>query len=282
MRSRMTMMLAAGVLAATPAAAWQAGQVGDAAAATSPGQKGLAEQCTARKFETTVLLPGRSSRVRICGKPGQTSAEWIETLRDSVRKTEASEAMAPAVRKQIVAALKAEIAALESPAVAGLAPPAGIARIQIEPAPVEAREPQPRYSSLPPLPTPKKAPPVAFGGSHVGGAASAPTALSLPRLRVRCAVPGQSYGECGELDSNIALAVFAEENLAAGTSLRFVRRDKPRAEIDLSGLQKGQSLRRKLPDSVCSGVIRSKVEIEIVSKGRVADTLGPYPLNCGS
>ena len=78
------------------------------------------------------------------------------------------------------------------------------------------------------------------------------------------------------------MLVRADENLGAGTSLRFVRGGDQRAELQLGQLQKGGTIREKLPARVCSGVLRGKVEVQIVSKNQVADTLGPYALYCGS
>lgn len=76
--------------------------------------------------------------------------------------------------------------------------------------------------------------------------------------------------------------IRADEDLAAGTSVRFLRGGEERAELDLGSLKKGGSLRERLPGRVCAGVLRGKVEVQILSKGRVADTLGPYALYCGS
>ena len=92
------------------------GAADEAAAAPAPELKALADSCSAHKFETIVTIEGRrrGSKVKICGEPGQTDADWLNTLRDSVRKTEADAAMAPALRSQIVTALKAEIARLEA------------------------------------------------------------------------------------------------------------------------------------------------------------------------
>ena len=76
--------------------------------------------------------------------------------------------------------------------------------------------------------------------------------------------------------------IRADEDLAAGTSLRFLRGGDMRAELDLGTLKKGESLREKLPARVCSGVLRGTVQVQILSKSQVAETLGPYPLHCGS
>ena len=39
---------------------------------------------------------------------------------------------------------------------------------------------------------------------------------------------------------------------------------------------------RDRPGRVCAGVMRGKVQVQILRKDRVADTLGPYNLYCGS
>jgi hypothetical protein len=49
-------------------------------------------------------------------------------------------------------------------------------------------------------------------------------------------------------------------------------------------------MREKLPGRVCAGVLRGKVQIQVLNDGRVADTLGPTlstavpeaPFNSGS
>lgn len=273
--ARMSLILAAFGLAVAGAA----GQGEGTARAEAPtALETLAESCSAHKFETmvmTVTLEGqtRGSRVKICGKEGQTDAGWLVTLKDSVRKTETNEELAPAVREQIVAALKVEIARLEaSTAITAIAPTATIA---VSHEPVTVPEAAPQYSSVPPLPTPlpRRAAP---------GASPASAPLVRPRLRVSCALPHEDFAACAKLERETQLTIRAEEDLAAGTSVRFLRGGDARAELDLGMLKKGGSLRERLPARVCSGVLRGKVQVQILSKGRVADTLGPYPLYCGS
>ena len=72
----------------------------EAAPEPAPELKALAEACTAHKFETIVIAEGsrRGSKVKICGEEGQSDADWLNTLRDSARKTEADAAMAPGLR----------------------------------------------------------------------------------------------------------------------------------------------------------------------------------------
>ena len=55
-----------------------------------------------------------------------------------------------------------------------------------------------------------------------------------------------------------------------------------RAELDLGTLRKGETMRERLPTKVCSGVLRGKVQIQVLNAGKVTDTLGPYALYCGS
>lgn len=78
------------------------------------------------------------------------------------------------------------------------------------------------------------------------------------------------------------MLIRADEDIAEGTSLRFLRGGTSRAELSLGALSKGQSMREKLPGRVCAGVMRGRVEVQVLSKGRVAETLGPYALYCGS
>ncbi len=245
----------------------------DAASEPRPELKSLAESCAAHKFETIVMSEGRGrgSRVRICGKAGQTDAEWLNTLRDSIRQTEANDELSLPVKDQIVAALKAEILRLER---AVSSPPATtITGLSSEIAP--PREPAPQYSTLPPLPAPK---------SRVAGSiANAPAApLEKPRLSINCALPREAFAGCARLERETQLMIRADEDVAAGTSVRFLRGGDARAELDLGPLKKGVSMREKLPGRVCSGVLRGKVQLQILSKGQVVETRGPYALYCGS
>ncbi len=55
----------------------------------------------------------QQSKVKLCGKEGQSDADWIGTLKDAVAKLGANKEMPAAVRDQIVTALKTEISRLE-------------------------------------------------------------------------------------------------------------------------------------------------------------------------
>jgi hypothetical protein len=274
---RMPLILAGFGLAPTSALAEQAEPAPEAAAEPSLKLKALADSCAAHKFETIVTLEGRKrgSRVRICGEPGQSDASWLNTLRSSIKQTQANDTLAQPVKDQIVSALNAEIERLESIAAPAAAAPAS-STLVMSAEPVAPPEPAPQYSLVPPLPAPK--PRVATAAS-----ASASTApVVKPRLTLRCALPRESFAGCSRLQRETQVLVRADEDLAEGTRLRFLRGGDQRAEIDLGPLRKGDSWREKLPGRVCSGVLRGKVEVQVLSKNQVADTLGPFALYCGS
>ena len=99
-----------------------------AAAAQEPAlaaEDEAVQDCSARKFETFVerVVDGapRKSRVKLCGKAGQTDADWIATLEDAIAKVRENIEMPPDARNQIVAAVSAEITRLRDPAAAASA-----------------------------------------------------------------------------------------------------------------------------------------------------------------
>lgn len=273
---RILLILAGFGLWAPNAAAQETGS--EAAPEEPPAQlRALAADCSARKFETLIVVDGsgRAKKVKICGEEGQSDSDWLVTLRDSRSKAAVDETLAEAVRDQIVAALSAEIERLELSAAAPKSEPVTVATIDLPPQPMVVPEASPQYSSVPPLPALK---PRVAGAAPA--AASAP--LPRPRLTLRCALPRETFAECRRLERESQLQVRADEDLAGGISLRFLRGGEVRAELDLGALGKGQSLRERLPGRVCSGVLRGNVEVQVVTKGQVADRLGPYKLYCGS
>ena len=237
--------------------------------------KALADSCTDHKFETVVVVEGsrRGKRVKICGKPGQTDAEWLVTLRDSVRKVEADAAMSGSVKAQIIGALKAEIGRQEI--VAKPASSTALATITLPKEPISVPEAAPQYSSVPPLPAP-------LPRAAVTAASVSKPPVVRPRLTIRCASPRERFGDCARLERETQLLIHADEDIAGGTSLRFLRGGDHRAELDLGPLRKGESMRERLPTRVCSGTLRGEVQVQILSKSQVAETLGPYSLYCGS
>lgn len=273
---RIALILAGFTLWATSAFA-QDGMGEVAGEQPAPELEALAQSCNAFKFETIIVVDGsgRGKKVTICGEEGQSDADWLVTLRDSASKAAADQSMAEAVKDQIVAALGAEIERLEQLAKAPAPAPVTVATINLPPQPLVVPEATPQYSSVPPLPAPK---PRVAGAAPT--AASAPVAR--PRLTLRCALPLESFAGCARLGRETQLMIRADEDLASGISLRFLRGGEIRAELDLGSLRKGESLREKLPGRVCSGVLRGRVEVQVLSKSRVAETMGPYSLYCGS
>jgi hypothetical protein len=253
--------------------------------------------CNARMVEVPVTLTSKTggpkqSKVKICGKVGQTDADWANTLKDAIAKVEANVRMAPAIKEQIVSGLKLEIAKLPAAAAAVVAPPAVVPRSEPAPsivpvatAPLVPNAPATtgpvEYSALPPMPAPLPAVTVASAAT-----AAAPPLLPAPRMTFRC-LSANTYGSqsaCDLLERDTLMTVLADEDLPSGTSLRFMRRGDNRAEVDLTPLRRGQSQRFALPLRVCQGVTGSRVEIEVVRAAKpssqVVDTRGPFELRC--
>ena len=271
------------ILSGPASAQGSSGPVSGVATEPDAAVKALADSCSARKFETIVpVAPGRGSRVRICGVPGQNDAEWLVTLKDSLAKTESNAAMEPAVREKIVAALQAEIDRLESEAaMASRAALAEDAAIDLPSEPVAPHETAPQYSTLPPLPAQKRPAPANLAGGAAGASrAQEAEPVAGLNMTVRCGLPGETFDSCAKLRGETRLLVQAGEDIAAGTVMRFVRDGDMREEIELGALKKGAAQRYKLPGRVCRGVFRGRVEVQLVTKGRVSETLGPYPLDC--
>lgn len=259
-------------------------------AAVTPAGDGLAKSCAARKFETVVEITMKSGvtrgkKVTLCGKEGQTDAEWARTLKDAAAKVEADAKMAPAVKAQITTALGLEIAKVE--AAAAPAPSASIETVTLA-APIKAPEPavnlRSGYTVLPPLP-----PPLKVASKTSPQAANSVPALPKPRLTVRCSVLGER-GQglpCAFIERDTVLTIRADEPLAAGRILRFVRKGDVRGEIALDAMREGQVRRAKVPTRLCTGTLYGKAEIQVVgaAKGgsaQVLDTLGPFALRCGA
>jgi hypothetical protein len=270
--------------------------VAQAAETPSPSVRGTdaatMANCNARMAEipVTVIAKGvpKETKVKICGKVGQTQADWEKTLRDALNKVSADGRMSPSIKDQIITGLKFEIAKLQ-----GAAETKPQSQPQSQPAPLVAQSfaaplaPKPpvdtgraEYSSLPPMPAPLPAVSVA------ALAAAAPPPLPAPKLTFRCLSTESVAGEgpCDMLERGMLVIVRADEDIAAGTSLRFLRRGESRAEVDLATLRRGQSQQFSLPARVCQGVTGSRVEIQVVraagSKNQVVDSRGPYELRC--
>jgi hypothetical protein len=290
-------------LAATAVAAPKAKKAAPPpAGAPSAETQKLMQSCDAHKFETVVNdeVDGKphQSKVKLCGKEGQSDSEWIDTLKDAVEKLNANKEMPASMREQISAALNAEIARLQlkSAQSFGTAPEAdkstaltGIAALPPLPQPKSSQAialPPPRqtvpaapkrdYAALPPLPD-KSAAPVRV---LPGGAASLAAVLPKPRMTLICNNPGQAEGPCTDFTRETTIIVRAGEDLPADTSLRFVRDGEPEADVELAQLKKGKSQHLSFPTDVCRHVAGGRLELRIVRSGQEVGRDGPYNLNC--
>ncbi|HEX3676917.1 MAG TPA: hypothetical protein VHU79_05960 [Sphingomicrobium sp.] len=260
----------------------------------------LMQNCAAHKFETVVktVVDGQpeQSKVKLCGKEGQSEAEWIGTLKDAVTKLDANQDMPEPERNQIVAALDSEIARLEIHGAATLTSPSaskttaldGISPLPPLPqsgqfeassrAPHETPPAIPRrdYAELPPLPTAPVAP------THVliGGVSASTPLLPRPKMRLSCYNPGGTEGPCTGFTRYTLITVQAGEDLPPDTSLRFVRDGDPRADVQLAQVKKGRSMRFAMPGDVCRHAVGGELELRIVRAGQEVGTDGPYDLEC--
>lgn len=248
-----------------------------AAEAPPAAMQKLLQNCDAHKFETVILTmvdgkPHRS-KMKLCGTEGQSDAAWIGTLKDALEKVSVNAQMPQPVRDQIVAALKGEIGRLSIEAVPSTS------RASILPPPRAARPPQNPlsrdYAALPPLSaTPTVAPPRLL-------VPNAPM-LPKPRMTLTCLAPADvaADGPCIAFERDTMVTVRADEDLPAGTNLRFVRNGENRAEVELAQLKRGRSMRFALPREVCSHAVGGTLELRIVRAGQEVGTDGPYNLRC--
>jgi hypothetical protein len=305
--------VAALALTAAAGAAPRAGKPAPPAKAPNSEAAKLVQSCDAHKFETVVheVVDGQphQSRVKLCGKEGQSDADWLVTLRDAVAKVSGNAEMAKPVRDQIVAALNAEINRLEHPvnpllprrksaeksilddlsplpalrqgeqAQASPLPQASQAPAGPLPPPRQVARTAPRedYAALPPLPTAPPAP------VHVlaGGISGTVPMLPKPRMSLTCYTPGETNdGPCTGFTRQTLVTVRAQEDLPAGTSLRFVRDGDPKADVELAQLKKGKAMQFAVPGDVCRHVVGGRLELRIVRSGQEVDSDGPFNLNC--
>ena len=263
-----------------------------ATSAAPVAEPAVVPDCEAHKFEVpiTAMVGGqqKQSKVKICGHVGQSDVEWVATLKDARNKIAANGKMSANMKGQILPPLDLEIARLATVNAPGMlaapplpsAPAASTSILAVPVRPPEAIQPRAEYSALPPMPAPKPA------ISSMPIASSGPPRLPAPRLTLRCLVMnvGSAEGPCDLLERDILVLVRADEDIARGTSLRFLRRGDNRAEVALNQLRRGQVQRFALPARVCQGVAGSQVEIEVVRASgagpQIVDTRGPYELRC--
>lgn len=281
------LLFAAAALALTSGAV---AQKKPASSSASPASKTL-QSCDAHKFETVVdtVVGGEphQSKVKLCGNEGQTEAEWIHTLEDAIAKLDANTEMAPAVRDQIVTAIKAEIARLNSPPTATTTT-IDLARRDVQPS-ISSRPLARDYAALPPLPSAAPPPPRVLGTQAVsasGAVVSALPSIPAPKLSFDCYSPGDIGGDapCTDFVRETMLTIRADEDVPRGVALHFVRNGSDRGEVDLAELRRGRSMRIALPESVCHGFTDGKLDLRLVHEvGGASEDLGtdgPYVLRC--
>jgi hypothetical protein len=259
----------------------------------------LMQSCDAHKFETIVdtTEDGKphKSRVKLCGVEGQSDSDWIGTLKDAIAKLDSNKDMDPAVRDQIVTAIRSEISRIEgtlpggdSAAAFNLAPaPQKMANLDLPPARPIAPPERPLssdYATLPQIPTTPPPPPRVLAPGAVMNASSA-VALHLgpaPKLSYQCYSPGDvgDAAPCTEFDRETMLTISAASDVAKGVALQFVRNGDQRGEVELAGLKRGKSLQIALPESVCEGFTDGRLDLKIVEQGAELKSDGPYSLRC--
>jgi hypothetical protein len=283
-RGKFSLIAGAALLAAAGAAAAQ-GKASSVTDEPSGAIKSLVQNCDAHKFETTVQTIGpdgrpKSSKVRMCGTEGQSDADWIRTLKDAVTKTAENPQMPRTAKEQIIAAVKLEIDRLSQPALQ-LPPGTNIASLSKPKISGDgSATPLSRdFGGLPPLPTASNVePPHVLGPGGTFGPA--------PKLTLRCALAGDEDrpNQCDSIDRDTIMVLRADDAYPRGVAVRFLRHGDSRAETDLPALKPGQTATLRLPRAVCTGVVRSKVEIQALSgaapTGTPAGTIGEYDLRC--
>lgn len=285
--TRTALILLALPFAAAPAAAQQSPDPPSVSTAAAPSGFDLARaqvnNCAGEKFE---FESPSALKVTLCSDKDSTKDEVVRLLNDAASRLEQNLRIPRADRESLVAQIKAKAdevaartgsapsAASASPALQALARPAPTVPISGD-----------DISELPPLPPPLPETTV----TQTAVTAATMPVLPAPRLDIQCYTPGDlgDGAPCGNFQRGTTLIVRAGENLPSGTSLRFVRDDEPRGDVQLTAMKRGQSTRLALPNGICHGVVGAELRIEIVRSAsaapggeQVVDTLGPYQLGC--
>ena len=230
-------------------------------------QKAL-ENCGSRRFVASAEYQEdgkpRRTGVTLCAQPGDTENMWISRLEKSAASLATQQRIPESARSKLVADIQKEVARLKSAQRRTI--PAADALV----------------ANVPAMPAPLPPKPVVPVGTYV-----APSLLSAPNVAVRCLNEGgqRDRGEdCdGQIRRETILALESSENMTTPALIRFIRKGQVREEVQLGTLRQGQLVRMRLPRSVCKGVVRSQLELEIVaatSKPSAAQTEGPYELRC--
>jgi hypothetical protein len=238
-------------LAATLAAAGVAAAQNPPAAPPQSAQPFAA--CEGQRFEFKTGVEPHATKITLCSKKDASKDDLVRMLDSAAAKIQALDKLPEEKRAALVAQIKAKIMEIEATNAVTPALPLAV--------PV-----------APPIPTPIPAKPLPI----------ATRILTKPRLTLECYTPGEvgSGGPCITLERETLLTVRADDNLTAGTRLRFVRKGRVRGELLLAQLRTGQSLRMKMPLELCAGAAGGQVEIQLINGGAVVDTLGRYQLRC--
>jgi len=253
---------ASGQGASVPAAAPAQGEV-----TREQAQKALAN-CGTRRFVASAEYQedgkARRTGVTLCSQPGDTEDMWISRLEKSAASLATQQRIPESARTKLVADIHREIARLKNAQRRSI--PAADALV----------------ANVPAMPAPLPPKPVIPVGTY-----AAPSLLSAPNVSVRCLNEGgpRDRGEdCdGQIRRETILALESSENMTSPALIRFIRKGHLREEVRLGALRQGELVRMRLPRSVCKGVVRSQLQLEIVaatSKPSAAQTEGPYDLRC--
>jgi hypothetical protein len=255
------------------------------------------QDCSAHKFETVVerIVDGepRQSRIRLCGQKGQSDSDWIVTLEDAIAKLRANPGLPAETRGQAIAALEREIARLRNPFAGTATAAAPTLTPRAAPRPRDLRD---EYATLPAIPPPAQAEPVAPPPANLSEAApivqptspvvARPVVSSVPTvapgLEFVCYVPGDMAGPapCLDFQRDTLITIRAKGEVPAGTQIHFERNGTDRANITIGPLKRGQSVRVPFPNAVCAGVGDGRLTIAVWSGSRPSRTEGPFPLRC--
>jgi hypothetical protein len=240
----------------------------------TPDRVALVNACGGHKFEANVEIDPvahRSTRVKLCSKPGATDADWVKTLEAAIAQIK-QRPMPASAKQQLIGELKAEVAVYQKGASGSPVTLGQKAMIDTE------IQPQAAFvtSVLPPLVPKTKA----KGTS--GGASLAPV---VPiRATLKCLMRGESGkgSTCDFFEKDTVVLVTAIAGLEKGATFRFRRRGDDVGEVAIAATSSGQTRRVVVPAGICRGISHSKVEIEVQGSGETQPGahFGPYGLRC--
>ncbi|MEO7814120.1 MAG: hypothetical protein ABIR87_01600 [Sphingomicrobium sp.] len=276
-----SLIIAAGPSPAQDTAISAAAQGPQTVEGATPDRVKLVEACGGHKFESLVEIDPvkhRSTRIKLCSKPGASDADWVKTLDSAILQIEQRN-MPPAAKDRLIAELKIEMSNYAKPGLIAQGSTTGGPSIDFGKRPVIEAAPEPQVpfqtSIVPPLPDIKV---------RRAAAISAAASIKPIRASVRCLERGESGkgSTCDYLGKNSVLVLTAIGGLDKGGSLRFLRKGEDQGSVEIDATPSGQSRRVALPSGICKGLAQSKVEILMLAPGSTSagGRLGPYALRC--